>query len=624
MEKREFVGHSAFFLIVLGLAATGIFVDNILAVPTTDIQLSCPDGVCRMKISGIRLSSSRLVLDYNKCTNDPERVGESRLYSRDGVEFKELVDGKSRDASIVEFAHLNIHEEGTEIIGDIGLTEERAQFARKLAFFALILISIAALLFVLLRKEPLSIFSKQPDGVPSGVHLYQQVVNWFILAGAGVMWLSIVGYSATIPTLLAHLFREARDRCDIEYKQTVGEHYEMRSMGAYVRDNANPSGLSILMFSLCVSLLFLYTAFLFIRSNGKGLNLLQLSSSQGRSLPWYCKVWPWKFTIVVTLFGMVVTFWVMNVTKTRGYLINNFYWTYGSKVAQKTGLSRTGTLLDFAQKILSLVAVPENVMAATTYMWLVIVPVLAAASFRPLSLFLKGCQDFAILLIIRAMIAWVTIAPTTLSMLEKPECFEQPDEDNWKWAWLVVFDGRQSCNDTMFSITVAVVGMQAVVLIYYGMFSGLVGGIYAVLVYGYICLSAVVACVVAVVSRHQYSSDIVIGICIVVVYMLTQMQPYRLLFEGDSVDVKHPNKILREKVLPTLEDCVTRVKSYSQASKELRGLKASTSDFEEMALLYRSVGQAIQRARFRSPATSQNIDPRHSSNEAEDPLRLQN
>ena len=604
MESKVFIGHSAFFVIILALGFIGVFVDRIVDVPQTNIDLNCPEGPCQMKISGIRLSSSRLFLDYNKCAVDPPRIGKSRLYAAEGVGLDELADGKTRDVSIAVFAHLNIHEEGTEVIGDIGLTGARANLGRKLALVALSLLSVSALLFVLLRREPISIYSKPENSENASFHRYQQAVDWLILAGAGVMWLSIVMYSSVMPTLLAHLFREARDRCEIEYKQTAAEHYEMRSMGAYVRDNADPSGLSVILFSICVALLFFYSAFSFIKANGHPLSFLELSPSQARSLPWYCKVWNWRGTLAMTIAGVFLTFWVMNLTKTRGFSINNFYWTYGSKVAQKTGLSRTGTLLDFAQKAFSLVAVPETIMAATTYMWFAIVPLIATASKRPFSLICKGCQDFAILLIIRAFIAWVTIAPTTLSMLEKPECFEQPDEQGSSWDWLLVFDGRQSCNDSMFSITVAVVGMQTMVLVYYGMFGGSIRGLYAGLVHTFVCLCALISCFIAVVSRHQYSADIVIGACIVVIYMLTQMAPYRLLFEGDPIDVKHPGKILSEKIIPTLEECVVRVKSYTQASKDLKGLKSSAHDFEEMTLIYRSVGEAIQRARLRRSGSS--------------------
>jgi hypothetical protein len=594
--ERSVIVHSVFFSIVIGISCTGILLDKIFEVPKTNIDLICRDGPCEMRISGVRLSSSKLTLDYNKCVGDNAKVAISALYSDQGVSYRQLSEGQSRDSSIVEFAHLNIHEEGTEIIGDIGLTEQRAQTARKLSVFGVILQGISFFLFIITRSEPVSVISKAPDG---GGYLFRlrQLQNWLTLTSAGILWLSIVVYSTVIPTILAHAFHEARDRCAIEFRYSEAEHYEMRTLGGFVRDHGNPTGASIILLSSAVSLLLLHAIYLFILANGRKPTRLQLTPSQGRSLPWYCKVWPWKLTLGIAVFSVFVSFWVMNLTKTRGYLINNFYWTYGSKVAQKTGLSRTGTLLDFAQKVLNLIAVPENVMAATTYMWLVIIPVVAVASFAPASALLKGLQDFSILLIIRATIAWVTIAPTTLSMLEKPECFEQPDPSRTLWAWLVVFDVRQSCNDSMFSITVAVVGMQALALIFYGMFSRVIDGWYALLVYGLISFGAFGACIIAVVSRHQYSSDIVIGICIVIVYMLTQIPAYKLLFGGDAINILHPSKLLTESVIPTLEDCANRVKSYSQASKELRGLKSSTNEFQEMALMYRSVGRAIQKAK---------------------------
>ena len=609
MERGAFIIHGAFFVVILGLSITGIVVDEILRSPKHDISLACSDARCELKISGIRVSSSKFVLEYNKCQDDPPRVEYSGLYSLDGVPHKLLSDGASRDSSIVEFAHVNIQEEGTEIIGEIGVTGNRANVARQLSYFAVCLQGLALVLFLALRREPMSIISKPDGDDETKFHLFQQLMNWLGIVGATILWLSVIFYSTLVPNLLSHLFREGRDRCSVEFTSVQGEHTEMRAMGTYVRDHSNPNGSSIILFSMCAAISLIHSMYLFNKSNMKPLTYLQLTPSQVKSLPWYCRVWSWKFTIVVAVFGILLSFWVMNLTKVRGFSINNFYWAYGSKVAQKTGLSRTGTLLDFAQKVLSLIAVPEAIMSASTYMWLFTVPVLALACSRPVSLLLKGIQDFAVIFIMRSVIAWVTIAPTTLSMLEKPECFVEPEANTSRWSWFLVYDLKQSCNDTMFSVTFAVVGMHAIMLMYYVMYGGVLKGSIAGFVCSFIALAGIAVCIVAVVSRHQYSSDVVIGASIVICYMLTQIMAYQLLFEGDSVDIMHPGKLLSEKVTSTLEECVIRLRGYLRASKELRGLKSSSNDFAEMALLYRSVGQAISEAKTGRPAIQAGLIP---------------
>jgi hypothetical protein len=618
MERIHFIINCAFSVLILGLSTTGLFVDHIFTNPKTDIELVCPDGPCQLKISGIKVSSSKIVLDYNKSPDDPRRAGFSKLYSIQGVSFADLADGASRDSSIVEFAHLNIHEEGTEIIGEIGVTEERASIARSMSYVAIGLQGFGLILLLIIRREPKSIISNPDENEDLKSHLLRQSINWFGIIGAGFLWLSVVFYSTIIPTLLAHLFRESRDRSGIEFSQEHGEQFEMKTMGTYVRDHSSPNGSTIILFSLGTAASLIHFVYLFYRSNRKPLTLLQLTPSQSKSLPWYCRVWPWKPTLIVALFSTLLTFLVMNLTKSRGLLINNFYWTYGAKVAQKTGLSRTGTLLDFAQKILSLIAVPRAIMSASTYMWLFVIPVLAFACNRPASLVVKGLQDFAIIFILRSVTAWVTIAPATLSMLEKPECFIKPNEQTSKWSWLLVFDLRQSCNDSMFSETFAVVGMNAIILMYYVMYGGVTNQAVAWLVSSFIALSGLAVCIIAVVSRHQYSSDVVIGASIVTCYMLTQLMAYKMIFEGDSADKRQPAKLLAEKVLPVLEECSTRVRAYLTACEKLKGLKLPANQFAEMALLYRSVGQGITEAR----KVRRNISTNNNSSDIQEQHRL--
>lgn len=603
MELLPFALHGLLLLVMVSFSGIGFWIDEIYSGGRLNLPVEASADLIELNISGMRLSSSKIYLDYNKCPTDSDTIASSKLYASDGFSLSQLVPDTKRPTSVAQFAHINIHEEGTEIIGDIGATEDRAGLGRKLSMVSLGLSAITLLIFGFKRIIPASIISSAQDGVSQRDESISRTLNWLILLSAGSLWLSIVIYSSIIPTLLAHLFREARDRCNIAF-QSGDEQFEIRTMGSYVRDHADPNGVSIILYSISIGTMLLYSLFLFLKANRKPVNSLNLSPHQMRNLPWYCHIFPWKATLLLTAFSILVSFWVMNLTKARGYSINNFYWKYGSKVAQKTGLSRTGTLLDFVQKVFSLVAVPEGVMAATTYMWLAIVPMLAGASKRPLCVLSKGFQDFAILLLVRACVAWVTIAPTTLSMLEKPECFVASDEDSESWSWLAVFDTRQSCNDTMFSITVTVVGVPAIILIYYVGYAGVVRGVYSRIVSSYIGFCAAVACAVAVISRHQYSSDIVVGISVVLLYMLAQTAAFKLLFEThDAADETGSRNSLMEKIIPILEECKYRLKTYSQASSELKGLKASSHDFHEIGFLYRSVGLALKRAREGKPVT---------------------
>jgi hypothetical protein len=82
-----------------------------------------------------------------------------------------------------------------------------------------------------------------------------------------------------------------------------------------------------------------------------------------------------------------------------------------------------------------------------------------------------------------------------------------------------------------------------------------------------------------------------------VCYLFSQSSAYRLLF-GEEINARTPpNTILSDKVLPTLSECVIRMETYLLASKDLAGLKASVDEIEDIAVLYRTMGQAMRTAR---------------------------
>ena len=601
--SKSLLIHAAFISLLTGLSLTGLVVDSVHKVSKYETRVRSKNDDRTMKLSGMTLSSKRIVLDYNRCDGDSQRVETSKLYSASGVSLNSLEEAGSRDLSIVEFAHINIHEEGTEIIGDIGLVATRASYARFLSIAAAGLFGLSAALLLYFRRDPVCMISRRPADCSASDHRSMLLQNALVLVGAGALWLSMAVYSSLVPTLLAHMFREGRDRCGIAFDSVYDSQYEMRTMGYYVRDHSQANGVSIICFAAAFSLSLAYMLFMFLKDNGQPLSAQELAPSQLRGLPWYSRVWSWKVTVGVFFVAVALTFQIANLTRERGFELNQFYWKYGSKVTQKTGLSRTGTLLDVVQKAISLVSLSDSVVAGSAYLWFALVPAIALACSRPLMLLAKTIQDVSILLCVRALIAWVTIAPTSLSMMEKPECFEPPSPDLSDWAWLYIMDPSQSCNDTMFSLYVVFILMPAMLLMFYIHYAEVADHAVAVTLYVLIAASALAASVIVVVSRHQYTADVVIGACVVASYLLTQAGPYKVLFDGNRSDTERPRQILSEKILPALEECVHRVQTYGTASTTLRGLKASTDEIEEISLLYRTVGEAMRRVR--NPQTSQ-------------------
>ena len=594
MYKRLIV-HSAILVLIVGMSMLGGFYDQIADIKRHELVVRGTDGEQDMRISGLTLSSERIVLDYYKCENDTEGVAVSKLYNRDGVYLASLTERGSRDPSISEFAHINLADQGTEIIGDINLLQERAWLGSVFFYIALTLQLLTLVVLASTRVSPTSMISHCPDSVAPRDHLWARLQNGLLLTSAGALWYSVILYSSVITVLLPHLFREARDRCGVDFSSSAVGHYQMRTLGLYVRDRSTLNGVTIIMFGLVTAGIVVYSLWLFYKANASSISNQNLSRLRG--LSWHCRVWPWQLSLVAVTGAVMTCFWVANLARERGYPLNMFYWTNGTKAFQKTGLSRTGTLLDFFQGITNLFTVSATVVNLTAYVWLLIIPAVATACARPVLLLAKAAQDVACLLLAKALVSWVTISPTTVSIMEKPECFDEP-RDLTNVGWLTQLDLHNSCNDNMFSIHAVVVIVPAVIALYFLNFGGVIRrGEFAWSVYASIPIAAVATCTLIVLTRYQYTADIHIGACIAVTYMLTQSNAYRLLFDEDHNHRVKPGAILSDKIIPTISECITRIQTYMLASKDLAGLKASSEDLEEIAHLYRTVGEAMQKAK---------------------------
>lgn len=596
--KLSFLGHFAFSLILLTFSLIGVGVDKITTVNRHELLVRTDKGDVDLRISGLELTSSDIVLKYHKCAKDSDDVAEYRLYEERGVQFGQLREGGTRNPSIAQFAHVNIDEEGTEIIGDIDLLPTRATGARFSLYMSISLQGLAFLLLVFLRRAPTSVISKCPEGESRKMHILGQVHNGLLIMGGVAMWWAIILYSTIVTVLLPHLFREARDRCDTKFSSIFNAHYEMRTLGIYVREHAILNGASIILFGCTVLAIYLYMLGMFLHANSRTINMQSLTSYQLRGLSWYAKVWGWHISILVLVFAIFLSFWVASLTRVRGYDLNMFYWMNGSKVSQETGFSRTGTLLDVVQGFVPLFTLAPAIVYLTVYAWVLFIPALAMACSRQMIVLAKCAQDVGVLLIIKALISWVTVAPTSLSMLERPECFDKPDfDDEVTWSWMFRFSHIDSCNDTMFSLHAVLVMVPAIVLSYFVVFGGIVRGNSVWMVTAGIFISALLTGFLVVTARYQYSADIHIGVCVVVCYLFSQSSAYRLLFREDINARTPPNSILSDKVIPTLSECVFRMETYILASKGLAGLKASVDEIEDIGLLYRTMGQAMRTAR---------------------------
>ena len=600
---RGFIIQVAFILGLLTLSLFANLYDQIFEIGKYELRIRGPKEDRDLRISGLSLTSNTVILRYNRCVGDPVWKTNSQLYSNSGVGLETLQEGKSRDRSITQFSYININEQGTEILGDIGLVYHRAHAARALSFVAIGLQGLVLLTLLALRLEPKSLWSRCPPGMDVRYHIVARVESLVLVISAVFLWASILLYSSLPPTLLAHLFREARSRCGVEFDDLFSGLYEMRTLSYYVKNTGILNGATVVVYGLVAIFTIAHFIYLFIISNAKIFSMGDLNSSEKRYLSWYCRIWNWRISLICLKGTLLLSFWVSNLTRMRGYEINMFYWKNGLKVSQNTGLSQTGTLLDMLQGSANHFTVPDFLLISTCSFWLLLVPMLAVACKRSVTFLGKSAQDFAIVLLLRAMVAWLTVGPTPLSMIEKPECFDAlRNDDTSQFWWIYNFTFKHSCNDNMVSIYSVIVLVPAVTMLFYTYFSRVSERKYDSVIFILLSIAAVLSTALSVIGRHQYSADVHIGACIVVFYMLTQTAPYRLLFAAEEENNINPKDLLAQRIVPTLEQCISKLQEYQLACTNMDGLKSSPNDVGEIAHLYRIVGMAIQSAERVTPS----------------------
>ena len=147
-----------------------------------------------------------------------------------------------------------------------------------------------------------------------------------------------------------------------------------------------------------------------------------------------------------------------------------------------------------------------------------------------------------------------------------------------------------------------IVIVPAMITFFFISFSGIVGLPGRWIAYALLTVGIAVSMFLVIVSRYQYTADVHIGICICTMYMLTQSAAYRVLFDEDRALHPRPGDILKEKILPTLADCLQRLQVYQLASENAKGLKVAAEEIVEIGVLYRIVGEAIVKAKSAHPS----------------------
>ena len=580
MENSHVLYRGILVLIISGLILAGILVDQVHKMPPSSFPVFPEDSDRFFYLPGIVIKLDAISLEYNGCdTGVGKEYEHMLLFTSDSLSFETLSPGVTHDVSVAEFVYLNLHQDGAEFIGQIGLMKRRSFVGRILLWISFV--------FPLIGYLVPFVFAKA-----SSFYFFEVMIG---LSGF-IVWIGLTYLSSMLPTLLSHLFRETEVRCKIPLNDHPG--HELYSLSRFVDETSSfPNGITVWLCGGAFMILLLYAVFRMlvfyieknIRTNRKLLLSINSTTSMEisglRTLSWYARVWQWYTVLLVFAIAIVCHFFVTHSNRIRGFPLNVLYMNYGSKIAEKTGLSKSGTLLDFVQDSFQLVALPSVMVQFSVSVWLFIIPIIAISSQRKTRLILrKALQDLCVLSIMRALIAWVTVVPTSMSMFEDSICFQEP-----KSGW-------RNCNFSMFSRHTIWVLVPCFICIYFVKFNGYekysrIINLVAALLAGAVFMAVTVA-------RYQYTSEVFIGIFICASYMLTQRPAYQLLFNQEwNIHYDKPFDILQDKVVVGLQDCIDRIKKYNLAISINKFDLLTSDELNEIKIIYNKTGRAIDRAR---------------------------
>jgi hypothetical protein len=512
----------------------------------------------------------------------------SSLFSRKGITYKDLslaVSIPSSDLGVDYFVTDSNRLVPSDHLGDFETFSTIGKYAYSFSLSSLILQSLALILLVVFRVPPSLLFSSRPllSSLTDRDHFIGNIILSLLSLSTVSLFLYFGLMSSFTSPLLGRIINYSIDRCvDSPFVGPVdemGRLEQMQFIGEYIRDYSAPDGVSFYTFSVSIGLNYLFLICLFYLNINTKRIVSRLPPSQLKLLPWYSRIFPMYWSMILLLVGVTANAFVQYSARVRGYPLNKYYWeTTLTSASGGEAKFRIGSLLDVILDNLHTFIVSPSMTTITIGFWL---PLILSVSLSSISLILslsKSLETISVLLIFRAVVAVTTVSPTPASVLQHPQCYSSPPA----LSLASLFSPSESCNDLMFSMYSIFIFVPFMLVWFSIKFTPSFDR--KLFAYSVLSICGLVSAIIVVVCRLQYTSDVYIGSVVTILYCLSQSPSYRLLltFGLERTSSGKDRIPLSEKILPQLDEIIRRIELYRMSSEGSDALKMDEGEFRQI------------------------------------------
>jgi hypothetical protein len=516
----------------------------------------------------------------------------SPLHSRNGMSFWDLHNHGNGDEAARFFTDDESQVIANTHLGTFDSMYRRGLASRVLAFVGVALQGIALIWSVVFRVGPAPVFYNRPlFGQSQHEYNMGSVYSILLISSAVVLFASNTVMSTFVVPLLARVANFALSWCANSPFTEKGQRSldYMLYLGDYVQDHAQATGVSFITYAVSISLIFAqvifvsYLGFMHVRAVSRVR--YHLPRTQLSLLPWFGKIIPMRFSIILILIGIIAKRAASYSARVRGYELNMFFYqnAFGGGDDSKSW-SLPDLILDDTHKFV----MDKSLVKLVLSYWIPSVLAIGASSVDFPKFISKVVQIWGVLFLIGAAVSVVTVPPTPAYVFQKPQCYRPPHRPP---TFTQFFDVAESCNDQLFSIYACLVAVPMMMFYFFIRYGPVNRKIPA---YVTLALATIGSLYIIVGTRQEYTVDVYIGALLSVLICLSQAAAFKLLFRFGVVHPRINDKpaiILSDKVIPMLDDVIKRLELHFMAGDTADQI--DRDDFDQANAEFERVAEAL-------------------------------
>ena len=603
---RFSIALSVFSLVIIG---TGVFLDQFHAADPLETKIENTEFT--YYAPGMYLGHKRLKLLFPECVTPEtgDRI-ESVLFDTGGVSFEKLSRGPTgKDEVFDAFVTPEKDTLTGQYFGNFK-TYTKLGLAGSIFSYVAFGLQLASLIISVFSGSPPSSFmtSKPLFGQSEWQRIWGMTHHLLSFLAVVCLFVDLLLVSLYMDLVVGRVVELGFELCNLS--PGLDELPLMQFYGRFLDAHTNLDGMTGTLFKVAMALTMIQLVFVFflgtdhVRSESLTSGY-SLPASKVRQLPWFSGSWRFPFALLFLAVSLMAFILSSLYARDHGYRLNRYTWRSVTSTKTGTGSTLSGAFSDFFMDLLASFYISETLPRSVTWVTLLFVFALAIGSTDPTRFVSKVTQLIGILFTIQSFSSISTLVPIPSGPLASPGCYSPPPPGTWSLRRIFQ---RVYCNHLMFCMDAAIMTMSMCVImsyIRYGPIGMRLPGYIIVLVFTCAFILLPIA------ARTSYSIDVFIGVLISGLLVFSQSPAFKMLFRFENVTEDldlgvtklnfQPGEILNDKVVPIMLECLRRVELYRMAACNLPGLAMDMSELEEIKVLYKELGHAVDTAESAKP-----------------------